>query len=158
MALAEPGLASYRRHLALLLLAVVPFGFASKLYAGPFSMWVRASLGGVLYEVFWCLLLALLWPRLEPLRIAVLVFAATALLEVLQLWHAPFLEAIRGTFIGHIVLGSTFDWRDFAYYVVGCFLGYLMLAAIRPRGPLWEESETTRSKEGQLCCGDRTNW
>ena len=49
------------------------------------------------------------------------------LLEVLQLWHPPFLEALRGHFLGRTVLGTTFSWSDFPHYVAGAVLG-LMLA------------------------------
>jgi hypothetical protein len=39
--------------------------------------------------------------------------------EVSQLWHAPALDAIRATDIGHLVLGSGFDLRDLLAYLLG---------------------------------------
>ncbi len=41
------------------LLIIVPLGLYSKFYSGPAANWVNNSLGGVFYEVFWCLLIFL---------------------------------------------------------------------------------------------------
>jgi hypothetical protein len=46
------------------------------------------------------------------------VLAITCALEVLQLWHPPFLQAIRSTFAGRALIGTTFVWWDFIYYIV----------------------------------------
>jgi len=117
-----------RRMVAMISLAVVtPIGFAVKFYDGPAAHWVNNSLGGVFYELFWCLVLFVLLPRLMPWKIAAAVLSITCLLECLQLWHPPFLETIRGTFIGATILGTTFAWSDFCYYLIGCLLGWRYL-------------------------------
>jgi hypothetical protein len=109
------------------LAVIVPVGFYSKFYRGPGALWVNGSLGGVFYDIFWCLLVALILPRARPGKIALAVLTATCFLEFLQLWHPPFLEAIRRTFLGATILGSTFDWSDFPYYFVGSGIGWLWL-------------------------------
>jgi hypothetical protein len=45
--------------------------------------------------------------------------------EFSQLYHAPWIDSIRSTFIGHIILGSGFMWFDFAAYAIGIFIGVL---------------------------------
>ena len=99
---------------ALSLLIFFPLGFSTKLYTGPAAGWVNNSLGGVFYEVFWCLLALLVWRRATPWKIAAAVFAATCLLEFLQLWHPPFLEAVRGAFVVRTVLVTTFPSSHFS--------------------------------------------
>jgi Protein of unknown function (DUF2809) len=112
---------------------VAPLGyFAKRGYHGPSAAWVHDSFGGVLYEVFWCLVLALLLPRWSSVRIACLVLVTTCILEFLQLWHPPFLEWLRSFFLGRTILGSYFDWSDFPYYFVGSAIGWLWLRAVRP--------------------------
>ena len=118
---------------ALSLLAVVPFGFYTKFYTGPAANWVNNSLGGVFYEIFWCLLVFLFRGRTTPWKIATAVFVATCLLEFLQLWHLPFLELLRNTFIGRTVLGATFTWSDFPYYALGCGVGWMWMRTILPK-------------------------
>jgi hypothetical protein len=123
---------SQRRILAAILVLVVPLGFATKLYSGPGAGWARSHGGGILYEVFWILLVLFVWPRLSPVRVAGGVLVATSALEILQLFHPPFLEAVRATFLGHALIGSTFAWWDFPHYVVGCVAGALLAhAALR---------------------------
>jgi hypothetical protein len=113
-----------RRRLLVLLAFVVPLGFATKAYRGPLQVWVNDSLGGVWYEVFWCLVAAFAFPRSRPGRIAVWVFFATGVLETLQLWHPAFLETIRSTVIGRTLIGTSFAWSDFPHYAAGCLLGW----------------------------------
>ena len=47
----------------------------------------------------------------------------------------PILVAIRSTFLGHALIGSTFAWSDFPYYVVGCAAAALYAYAVRWRTP-----------------------
>ena len=113
---------------------VAPLGFYVKRgYHGPASEWVHDSLGGAVYEIFWCLMLALMLPRWRRARIAIVVLIGTCMLEFLQLWHPPLLEWLRSFFIGHAILGSYFDWFDFPYYFAGSAAGWLWLRAITPR-------------------------
>jgi hypothetical protein len=106
---------------------------ASKLYQGPGQSWVRGQAGGTLYVVFWILAALLVWPRLPARIVAVAVLALTSILEVLQLWQAPALVAIRNTFIGHALIGSTFSPWDLPYYLLGAILGVVLARAARAR-------------------------
>jgi hypothetical protein len=117
-----------RRWTLLSLYLVLPLGFLLKLYPGPGRNWVNNYAAGVLYVVFWCLLFFLLWPRRESTGlIALTVFIATSLLEILQLWHPPLLDAIRATFLGRTLLGTTFSWWDFPHYLLGSVLAWLWM-------------------------------
>lgn len=110
---------------------IVPVGFGLKYYDGPYGPWVRNSLAGAAYEIFWCLALFFVWPRraaVNPIVIGVL--AVTCVLETLQLWHPAWLEAVRATFLGKALLGTTFQPTDFIYYVAGCGIAWLSLRAL----------------------------
>lgn len=110
---------------------LIPVGFYTKHFHSASAPWIRASLGGAFYEIFWCLLAGLLLPHAKSAVIAAWVLIATCGIEFLQLWHPPTLEAIRATFIGATILGSSFDWGDFPYYFIGSALGWLWLYRIR---------------------------
>ncbi|MCA1992128.1 MAG: DUF2809 domain-containing protein [Coleofasciculus sp. S288] len=113
------------------LLIVTPLGILSKFYYGPAQVWVNDYSGDILYEIFWCLFFFLLIPTRKAItQIPLWVFAVTCVLEILQLWKSPFLEAIRATFIGRTLLGTTFVWWDFPHYAVGSLLGWLWLLQI----------------------------
>lgn len=113
----------FRLNDLLALVIITPLGFSTKFYQGPFQFWISNSLGGVLYEIFWCLVVAFLLPKLRFWKTALGVFIATSLLEVLQLSDAAILEAARSYFIGKVVLGTSFIWSDFFYYAIGCLIG-----------------------------------
>jgi hypothetical protein len=106
---------------------VVPLGVATKFYAGPAQFWVSGHAGGILYVVFWILLALMIWPTLSSRLVALTVLGITCILEVLQLWKSSALEAVRSTFIGHALIGNTFSWWDFPYYVLGSVLGVLFV-------------------------------
>ena len=113
------------------LLIITPIGFLSKSYNGLAHEWVNDFGGDILYEVFWCLFLFLLIPRRKTVSQAPWwVFGVTGVLEFLQLWKNPYLQAIRATFIGKTLLGTTFVWWDFPHYAVGCLIGWLVLQQI----------------------------
>ena len=113
------------------ILTVVPLGFASKFYTGPAAKWFNDSLGGFLYEIFWCLVISFILIKAKPWKIALNVFIITCILEFLQLWHPVFLEMIRNTFIGRTIIGTTFVPSDFIYYAIGSLAGWILLEKIR---------------------------
>lgn len=125
------GLFSKQRLLIILLLIViVPIGFFTKFYSGPAQDWISNSVGGLFYEIFWCLVLYFLFPKTRILLLAMIVFLTTCFLEFIQFWHPSFLEYLRSNFIGRTILGNAFNWMDFPYYIVGSFLGYVLLKFI----------------------------
>lgn len=112
------------------LLIVVPLGFLSKFYAGPAQNWVNNSLGGVFYEIFFCLLLCLILRKMKAHIIATVVFFCTCALEFLQLWHPPLLQFIRSFFLGAAFLGTSFSWKDFPYYLIGSLIGWFWVKTL----------------------------
>ncbi|HLO84500.1 MAG TPA: DUF2809 domain-containing protein [Nostocaceae cyanobacterium] len=118
--------------LALSLLVVVAMGFFFKYYTGPANQWFNNYGAALFYEIFWCLF-AFWWFRSKAaiLQIPIYVFVITCIIEFLQLWHPPFLTAIRATLIGKLLLGSTFAWWDFPHYLLGCIFGWLWLQQLQ---------------------------
>ena len=105
---------------------LVPLGIGTKLYTGPLSGWVNDSAGGFLYVMFWVFVVLGLAPRLRSGPVSAAVLLATSALEILQLWHPAWLTAVRSTFLGHALLGSTFAASDFLYYAAGCLAAHLV--------------------------------
>lgn len=123
-----------RARAVIALVVVVPLGFAFKSHAGSFEWLIRNWGASICYELFFMLLAFIVVPeRRVILPIAVWVCAVTIVLEFLQLWHPPFLEAVRATYIGLALIGNTFQWADLPIYPVGCALGWVILRAISAR-------------------------
>lgn len=87
-----------------------------------------AFLGGYPGDALWAwmvlLLLGLLWPRLSANRLAWLALAVSFAVESSQALHAPWLDALRATTPGHLLLGSDFDPLDLVALAVGIGIGY----------------------------------
>ena len=59
--------------------------------------------------------------------------AVSFLIELSQLWHPPFLEALRATTIGGLVLGYGFLRSDLVCYTVGACICLVAETAIRQK-------------------------
>ncbi len=117
-----------RKYCIYSLLAVTPLGLLFKIYPGPGQWWFNDYGAGLLYEIFWILIVFAILLRKKLInKIPVWVFIITSALEVLQLWHPKFLEMIRSSFIGSALIGTTFSCLDFPHYAMGCFIGWQWL-------------------------------
>jgi hypothetical protein len=63
--------------------------------------------------------------------LAGLALLASYAVELSQLYQAPWINAIRGTTLGHLVLGSTFAWQDLVAYTFGVAAGFLLDLLLR---------------------------
>lgn len=120
-----------RKRMILSLFVVTPLGFLFKFYSGSAHWWFNNYGAGLLYVVFWILVVSFFVPdRKWVNRIPILVLIVTCALEVLQLWHPWFLEKIRSYFLGKALIGTTFVWWDFPHYILGSLIGWFWLKAI----------------------------
>ena len=85
--------------------------------------------GGLRRDTLWAtaafLGIGLLLPRASTWRVAFLALSLSVLVEVGQLYHAPWIDSIRRMTVGGLVLGYDFVWSDVACYAVGVGLGVL---------------------------------
>jgi hypothetical protein len=125
---------SIRKHIAFALLVVTPAGFLFKFYSGPAQRWLNDYGAGLLYEVFWILVIFFFLPKkVLTNTIPFWVFIVTCALEILQLWNPWILEKIRSYFLGRALIGTSFSWWDFPHYAIGSVLGWLLIKWIIKR-------------------------
>jgi len=55
--------------------------------------------------------------------IAISALAFSIAIELSQLYHAPWIDSIRHTTLGALILGFGFVWSDLICYAVGVLLG-----------------------------------
>jgi hypothetical protein len=102
---------------------VVALGLASRKVPGLFP----AVLGKYPGDALWALMVLCIAGAARPAA-STAWLAATALgisfaVEFSQLYHAPWIDGIRSTTLGHLVLGSAFGWIDLVAYTVGVAIG-----------------------------------
>lgn len=79
--------------------------------------------------------LGTLFTRTTTLRVALMAVAFSWAIEFLQLYHAPWIDSIRSTLLGRLVLGSTFNSPDLVAYVIGVALAALSDRVLAQRNP-----------------------
>lgn len=78
-------------------------------------------------DALWALLVFIgcgfLLPRAFTLKIAVMSLGFACSIEFLQLYHAPWIDSLRATLPGRLVLGSTFNPPDLIAHAAGVVAG-----------------------------------
>ena len=62
-------------------------------------------------------------PRASTFVVALLALTFSWGVEFSQLYHAPWIDAVRATLPGRLLLGNTFNWPDLPAYALGVALG-----------------------------------
>ncbi len=127
----EPiGMKRSRLWLVVGFVAVIALGLASRKFTWLFP----ALFGKYPGDSLWALMVFLGWAWCKPgastRNIAGLAVTTSCLVEFSQLYQASWLNSIRSTTLGHLVLGSTFSWLDIAAYAVGVLVGALIDALV----------------------------
>ena len=85
-------------------------------------LWV----GDVLWAAMICFILRFFYPRAPAITIAFGSVTISFAIEFSQLYKAPWIDDLRHTFFGRMVLGDTFLWGDLLSYSVGILLAVLL--------------------------------
>ena len=79
--------------------------------------------GDALWAIVVFLTFGFIFTRGSTLRIALLSLAFAWSVELLQLYHATWIDTLRATLPGRLILGSTFNAPDLLAYAFGIILG-----------------------------------
>ena len=130
---------SIRRHplwqIGLLGLTVV-LGLGSRRFGFALPEFVAIYAGDTLWALALFLVLGLILPGMTTGWVAALALVVSLVVELSQLYHAPWIDSVRQTTIGGLILGFGFLWSDLLCYVAGIGLGAAlewMAATIRRR-------------------------
>lgn len=102
---------------------MIAWGVLSRRY----PQFLPAALGKYPGDALWALMVFLGFGfclRSSPtLVVALTVLAFSVAIEFSQLYHATWIDSIRATLLGHLILGSGFAWFDMVAYAVGVSIG-----------------------------------
>ena len=108
-----------------LITLVCVLGIGSRRYAHALPGFIAAYAGDTLWALAAFLGMGLLLPRASTRTIALLAMGLSIAVELSQLYHAPWIDSIRQTTLGGLILGFGFLWSDLACYAAGVGLGVL---------------------------------
>jgi len=108
-----------RLFLVIAIIVTVALGLVSRkvpeLFPAPLGKYPGDALWSLV--VYWGI--AWLIPNASIKKVAVLALLVSYADEISQLYQPPWLNAIRRTTLGHLVLGSAFSWLDLLAYTFG---------------------------------------
>jgi glycopeptide antibiotics resistance protein len=82
--------------------------------------------GDILWAALFFFLLRAIFPQQSKYKLALINYSFGLLIEVSQLYHAPWIDDIRRTFLGKMLLGFGFMWSDVLCYAIGTVLAWLL--------------------------------
>lgn len=104
-------------------IAVVALGLASRRYSAVLPEFIADYAGDTLWALTAFLGIAILFPKWPTRRVGVTALLIAFAVELSQLYHSPWIDQIRQTTVGGLLLGYGFLWSDLLCYVVGILLG-----------------------------------
>jgi hypothetical protein len=110
----------------LLIVLTVLTGLASRHFNSILPNWITIYLGDALWALMVFFGFAFLFKGKSTLWIAVATLIFSFAIEISQLYHAPWIDAIRQTRIGGLILGFGFLWSDLLCYTAGVVFGILV--------------------------------
>lgn len=106
--------------------AVVALGLASRRFGAFLPTFVAAYAGDTLWALTAFLGVSTLVPRARLSRRAIVALAFAYLVEISQLYHAPWIDGLRHSTLGGLILGFGFLWSDLVCYTVGVGSGAML--------------------------------
>ncbi|MEG1255394.1 DUF2809 domain-containing protein [Clostridium sp.] len=89
-------------------------------------IFISTYLGDVLWALMVFLVIAFIFNKKSTIFIAVCSIVFSYGIELSQLYHSPWIDNIRSTILGGLVLGFGFLWSDILCYTVGILMGMIL--------------------------------
>ena len=102
---------------------VIVLGLASRRYGNHLPPFLAEYAGDTLWALLVFLGISALRPNARLWRRGAMALVIAFLVEISQLYHAPWIDGIRATKLGGLVLGFGFLWTDLVCYAVGVGIG-----------------------------------
>ena len=110
----------------LLLVITIVAGLASRHFPNILPQWVQLYLGDTLWAFMVFLLFGFIFNRKSTLWIAIAAIVFSYGIEISQLYHASWIDALRANPLGGLILGFGFLWSDLVCYLVGVGFGFVI--------------------------------
>ena len=109
-----------------LILLVCTLGIGSRRFGDALPGFIAAYAGDTLWALAAFLGIGMVLPRASTWTVALLAISLSFAVELSQLYHAPWIDSLRSTTVGGLLMGFGFLWSDLACYAVGVGIGVLI--------------------------------
>lgn len=118
---------------ALFTIVVIILGLSSRKFAFALPHLLNDYLGDALWALMIFTGFGFLFPKTETKKLAFISLMFCYGIEASQLYHAEWIDSIRGTTLGGLVLGYGFLWSDLVAYTIGVGVGILCEVIFRKK-------------------------
>ncbi|CAM3893726.1 MULTISPECIES: DUF2809 domain-containing protein [Bacillus cereus group] len=118
---------------ALFTIFVIILGLSSRKLAFALPQLLNEYLGDALWALMIFTGFGFLFPKIETKKLAFISLLFCYGIEVSQLYHAEWIDSIRATTLGGLVLGYGFLWSDLVAYTIGVGVGFLFEFILREK-------------------------
>ncbi|ASZ17563.1 hypothetical protein BC30090_2592 [Bacillus cereus] len=116
---------------AMFTILVIILGLSSRKFAFALPALLNDYLGDALWALMIFIGFGFLFPKIEMKKLAFVSLMFCYGIEVSQLYHAEWIDSIRATTLGGLVLGYGFLWSDLVAYTIGVGVGFLFEFILR---------------------------
>ncbi|MCP4134603.1 MAG: DUF2809 domain-containing protein [bacterium] len=109
-----------------LVILVILLGYGSRENIHVLPEWLGAYSGDTLWALMVYLGMGFVFARISILRAGAGALVFSFSIELSQIYHTPWIDGIRATTIGGLVLGRGFLWSDLVCYTAGAVIGVLL--------------------------------
>lgn len=110
----------------LLVASTIMLGLLSRKFGYYLPEYLNAYLGDALWALMIFLVSGFIFPKQNSFRIAFISIIFCFMIEISQLYHAPWIDSIRANRLGGLILGFGFLWTDLVAYNMGVAFGTLL--------------------------------
>ncbi len=107
----------------ILLILIIGIGISTRKYPNLYPDFIAEYAGDTLWALTAFLSFAVVFKRKSTLSVTIYSLIFAYLIEISQFYHAEWIDIIRNTQIGSLVLGHGFLWSDMICYSVGILIG-----------------------------------
>lgn len=108
---------------ALFTIVIIILGLSSRKLAFALPHLLNTYLGDALWALMIFTGFGFLFPKIDTKKVAFISLLFCYGIEVSQLYHAEWIDSIRTTTLGGLVLGYGFLWSDLVAYTIGVGIG-----------------------------------
>ena len=102
---------------------IIAVGISSRKFGYILPKIIADYSGDILWALMVFCLVGFLFPKISTMKIAVIVLLFSFAIESSQLYHAGWIDNIRHTILGSLILGYGFLWSDLICYTLGILIG-----------------------------------
>lgn len=124
---------SRRVGLFVALLVVIPLGLASRKWGADLPVFIADNAGDALWTVAVYLTVAICFPIWRSVTVGCVALAISLGVEFSQIIDVDWLNVLRKTLPGRLLLGAGFLWIDLVRYAAGALVVTILDLALRNR-------------------------